>query len=34
VLMTAIRVSRPEHAGRALHAVPLATERTDHVVTR
>jgi hypothetical protein len=34
VLMTAIRVSRPEYAGRALHAVPLATERPDQVVTR
>ncbi len=34
VLMTAIRVSRPEYAGRALHAVPLPTERPDPVVTQ
>ena len=27
VLVTAIRVSRPEYAGTALHSVPLATER-------
>jgi hypothetical protein len=33
VLMTAIRVSRPEHAGRALHAVPLASDRPDPIVT-
>ena len=26
-LVTAIRVSRPEYAGAALHSVPLATER-------
>ena len=27
VLVTAIRVSRPEYAGTALHSVPLATDR-------
>jgi hypothetical protein len=29
VLLTAIRVSRPEYAGTALHDVPLATEHKD-----
>jgi len=33
VLMTAIRVSRPEQAGRALHAVPLPNDHPDSVVT-
>jgi hypothetical protein len=31
VLMAAIRVSRPEYAGHALHAVPLATDRPEPV---
>jgi hypothetical protein len=33
VLLTAIRVSRPEYAGAPLRAVPLATEHEDAPVT-
>ena len=34
VLVTAIRVSRPEYAGTALHSVPLATDHSKEPVTR
>ena len=34
VLVTAIRVSRPEYAGTALHAVPLATDHSQEPVTQ
>jgi hypothetical protein len=34
VIVTAIRVSRPEYAGTALHAVPLATDHPKEPVTR
>jgi hypothetical protein len=33
VILTAIRISRPEYAGAALHSVPLAGERKDPAVT-
>ena len=33
VMVTTIRISRPEYAGTALHAVPLAGERKDPAVT-
>ena len=33
VLVTAIRLSRPEYAGTALHAVPLATDQAKEPVT-
>ena len=32
VLVTAIRVSRPEYAGTALHSVPLATDHPQEPV--
>ena len=34
VLVTALRVSRPEYAGTALHDVPLATDHPQEPVTR
>ena len=33
VLLTAVRISRPEYAGGALHGVPLASDRPKATVT-
>jgi hypothetical protein len=34
VLVTTIRISRPEYAGTALHSVPLATDHSRETVSR